>query len=197
MSTCHLALGEMVDFITGRTIVDTHDERARQKIARLLVEEKGYARDDIEVRREIPLNVNGEQTTARVDFLIRVGGRALAVVIFGPGSLVSRERAALAAARLIDRYAVPISIVTNGKDAEVMDTHSGKVIGLGLHAIPSKEEALRRWPTSSLEELPQEKLEKEQRLLYMYDVLARRECEEYVCSLAERHDRSGKKPPSR
>ena len=49
MSTHHLILGETVDYITGQTITDTHDERARQKIARFLVEEKGYAGGDVRV----------------------------------------------------------------------------------------------------------------------------------------------------
>lgn len=61
MSTHHLILGETVDFITGQQIVDTHDERARQKIARFLVENKSYPKEDIEPRREIPLCVDGNR----------------------------------------------------------------------------------------------------------------------------------------
>ena len=41
MSTSHLVLGEMTDYLTGRPILDTHDERARQHVARFLVEESG------------------------------------------------------------------------------------------------------------------------------------------------------------
>ena len=44
----HLILGELIDFITGETIQDTHDERYRQKLARLLVEHKGYVKKEIE-----------------------------------------------------------------------------------------------------------------------------------------------------
>lgn len=183
MSTHHLILGETVDYITGRTIVDTHDERARQKIARFLVEEKGYSRDDIEVRREIPLIVDGNRATSRVDFVIRLDGRAFAIIIFGPGSLVTRERSTLAAARLVESYAVPFAVVTNGKDAEVMETKSGHVIAEGLEAIPSKEEALERIRTLTFEKVPEKRLEKEKRILYVFDVLAERECDEFTCSL--------------
>ena len=38
----HLILGELVDFITGETIRDTHDERFRQNLARMLVNQKGF-----------------------------------------------------------------------------------------------------------------------------------------------------------
>jgi hypothetical protein len=183
VSTHHLILGETVDFITGETIVDTHDERARQKIARFLVEEKGYSKSDIEVRREIPLNVDGNRATAKVDFVIRLDGRAFAIIIFGPGSLVTRERSTLAAARLVESYAVPFAVVTNGKDAEVMETKSGHVIAEGLEAIPSKEEALERIRTLTFEKVPEKRLEKEKRILYVFDVLAERECDEFTCSL--------------
>ncbi len=183
MSTHHLILGETVDYITGRTIVDTHDERARQKIARFLVEEKGYSRDDIEVRREIPLNVDGNRATARVDFVICVDGKAFAIIIFGPGSLVSRERSALAAARLVERYAVPFAVVTNGENAEVLETKSGQVIAEGLEAIPSKGEALEKMGALTFEKVPEKRLEKEKRILYVFDVLSERECDEFTCSL--------------
>jgi hypothetical protein len=178
-----LILGKIVDFITGQQIVDTHDERARQKIARFLVENKGYSKEDIEPRREIPLSVDGNRATARVDFVIRVEGKAFAIIIFGPGSLVSRERSALAAARLVERYEVAFAVVTNGKDAEVLETRSGRVIAEGLDAIPSKEEALERIGALTFEELPAKRLEKEQRILYVFDVLAERECDEFTCSL--------------
>jgi hypothetical protein len=49
----HLILGEINDFINGETIRDTHDERYRQKIARLLVNQKGYLKKDIEPRRRL------------------------------------------------------------------------------------------------------------------------------------------------
>ena len=178
-----LILGKIVDFITGQQIVDTHDERARQKIARFLVESKGYPKEDIDPRRGIPLSVDGNRATARVDFVIRVEGKAFAIIIFGPGSLVSRERSALAAARLVERYEVPFAVVTNGKDAELLETRSGRVIAEGLDAIPSKEEALEKIGALTFQELPAKRLEKEQRILYVFDVLAKRECDEFTCSL--------------
>lgn len=183
MSTHHLILGETIDYITGKTIVDTHDERARQKVARFLVEEKGYSKEDIEVRREIPLDIDGNRGTSKVDFVLRLDGKAFAIIIFGPGSLVTRERSTLAAARLIEDYEVPFAVVTNGKDAEVLETRSSRVVAEGLEAIPSKEEALEIIPTLSFEKVPEKRLEKEKRLLYVLDVLAERECDEFTCTL--------------
>lgn len=183
MSTEHLILGETVDFITGETVVDTHDERARQEIARFLVEQNGYIKKDIETGRNIALALDDQQGVVKVDFVIRLQGKAFAIVRFGPGSLVSRERSALAAARLVEPYVVPYAVVTNGKDAELLDTRSGKVIAEGLDAVPCRAEALKMMDSLVFEQLSAERLAKEKRVLFTFEVLAERECNEYTCSL--------------
>lgn len=183
MAAHHLILGKTIDYITGKEIVDTEDERARQKTARFLVDEKGYSKHDVEVRKEIQLNVDGNRGTSRVDFVVRVDGKAFAIIIFGPGSLVSRERSTLAAARLVESYEVPFAVITNGESAEVLETSSGTVIAEELQALPSKEEAQRQIQTLAFEKVSDKRLEKEQRILYAFDVLAERECNEFTCSL--------------
>ena len=49
----HLILGELVDFISGEILVDTHDERHRQKLARLLVNQKGFLKKEIRPRLDL------------------------------------------------------------------------------------------------------------------------------------------------
>jgi hypothetical protein len=183
MSPHELILGETVDFITGETLVDTIDERARQKIARFLVENKGYSKGEIQARRKITLDVDGNRGTFTVNFVIRVEGKSFMIVIFGPGSLVTRERPALAAARLVEAYEVPCTVVTNGREAEVLETRSGEVIAEGLENIPSKAEALATLATVRFETLAEERLARERRILYAFEVLAERECDEFTCSL--------------
>jgi hypothetical protein len=183
MSTEHLILGKTVDFITGETLVETHDERARQKIARFLVEEKGYAKTDIERRRKISFVLDGRDAVICVDFVIRIEKKAFAVVMFGPGSLVTRERSTLAAARLAEEYVIPYAVITNGQGAELLDTCSGAVLAHGLEAIPLKENAVNMMASLTFESLSQDRLTKERRVLFAFEVLAERECSEYVCRL--------------
>ncbi|MCK4390508.1 MAG: type I restriction enzyme HsdR N-terminal domain-containing protein [Desulfobacterales bacterium] len=177
MCAQQVILGEIQDFITSETLVDTLDERARQKIARFIVEKKGYFKDEIDVRRQITLVVAGKTGTVKVDFVIRVADKAFMIIIFGPGSLVSRERPAVSAARLVKDYEVPFAVVTNGEGAEVLETRSGKVVGEGLQSIPSREDALKKLEKITFEMLSQERLERERRILYAFEVLAARECE--------------------
>ena len=61
------------------------------------------------------------------------------LIKYGPGSLTTRHTPALAAARLVASYQVPIVVVTNGEDAEILDTVSEKVIARGFDQIPNRD----------------------------------------------------------
>lgn len=175
-------LGKTRDFITGREITDTDDERLRQKLARLLVEEKGYAREDIEVKRRLELKIDDKTVLSMVDFVVAMKGRSFMVIRYGPGSLVTRERPALAVARILEPYQIPLTVVTNGEDAEVLDTLSGEVTGTGLHSIPDRE-ALERLSDIPLQPLPAKHLETEKRVLSAYDWLEHSlECDDDWCA---------------
>ena len=178
-----LIFGKTIDFITGETIADTVDERARQKIARFLVEKKGYDRPDIDTRVQIDLCVDGDSGSAVVDFVIRIHSRAVMLILFGPGSLVTRERITISAARLLESYVIPHAVITNGEDAEVMETRTGRVIGWGLDAIFTKDEIAGRFSDLIFESLPESRREKERRILFAMDVLTRRECDEFTCKI--------------
>ena len=88
----HLILGKINDFLTGEVLDDTHDERYRQKIARYLVADKDYAKNDI--RSRIPLIVAAGSRKGRlwVDFAVTVDDHVAMVVKYAPGSLVTRYR---------------------------------------------------------------------------------------------------------
>jgi hypothetical protein len=140
----HLIYGTCTDYLTGESVVDTDDERCRQKLARLLVEGKGYDKKDLEPRLRIETLFAGQYVVSTIDFAASIDSRRFLVIRYGPGSLVTRERPAIAAARvLIPSYQIPLAMVTNGKDAELLDTYTGKVIGQGLEALPDKNSAKR------------------------------------------------------
>lgn len=183
MSTEHLILGETTDFLTGKTIADTHDERARQKIARFLVDEKGYAKADIESRLSLPVEIDGQSGSVRVDFVVRVKGRPFMVVLFRPGSMVSRERTALAVARLLKPEIIPYAVITNAVDAELLETKTGKVIRNGVDAISSRSEAENAGKELMRETLSEARREKEKRILFAMEVLTQKECDDYTCAL--------------
>lgn len=184
MEKHHLVLGETTDFITGETLVDTHDERERQKIAKFLVEVKKFSKTDVSRCVKLPLTVDGDSDTVVIDFVIRIQKRTVLVVKFGPGSIVSRQRPVIAAARLLEPYIIPYAVISNGRDAIVMETVSGKVIGKGLEAILSKKEIEKSMEQMVFDTLSKEKVDKEKRILFCMEVLSERECEcENTCHL--------------
>ncbi len=179
----HLILGTLADLITGETLDDTLDERYRQKIARLLIEAKGFRRTEIEPRRKLVLEAGERRAVIPVDFVVHLEGRAVMLIRFGPGSLVSRERPALAVARLIAPYQVPIAVVTNGEDAEIIEGGSGRVIGRGLDAIPARAELAAALDQFGWPPIAPERARMEARIAFCYDVDDACPCDETICRL--------------
>jgi len=168
----HYIYGTCVDYITGETIVDTDDERCRQDLAKLLVEKKGYAKSDLEPRLRIETLYNGQYVASTIDITVRENDKRFMILRFAPGSIVTRERPAIAAARVLEpSYQIPLVVVTNCKDAEVLDTYTGKVIRQGLDSIPDRKEAESLVRTLRFEPFDDEvKKDRERRILNAYDI---------------------------
>ena len=161
----------IIDFITGQLFIDTDDEGIRQKIERLLVEDKGYSKKDIEVDREFEIVIGEEINRSKVDLIVSVEEKNFMIIKCARGSLISREREVLSCARILDVYPIPFAVVTNGQDAEVLDTISGEVIDYGLEAIPSKLQALEALKRIEFKRLPEERMEKEKRIFLAFDAI--------------------------
>jgi len=168
----HYIYGTCSDYITGETIVDTDDERCRQELARILVEEKGYGKEELDPRLSIETLYCGQFVASSIDITVCVAGKRFMILRFAPGSLVTRERSAIAAARVLEpAYQIPLAVVTNCKDAEVLDTYTGKVIGQGLDAIPGRKEADGLVQRLRFEPFDDKiRIDREKRILNAYDI---------------------------
>lgn len=166
----HLILGELVDFITGETIEDTHDERYRQKLAKLLVEKKDYTKNDIKSRFEIPVSADAKKAIVKVDFVINLTDRICMIMKYSPGSLVTRHRPALAASRLVASYQVPIVVATNGEDADILDGYTNEVISSGLESIPNRELLSKRVADIPFKQISSRQVEMESRIIYAFEI---------------------------
>jgi len=183
MNGHHLILGELTDFITGDTLKDTHDERYRQKIARLLTGQLGYLKADIEPRRALIARADSKKAVLKIDFTITLEGKMCMVLKYGPGSLVTRRRAVLAVSRLIAPYQVPVAVITNGQDAEIINGRSGVVTASGLESIPSKADLTAMAAGETFAPISDKQAEMESRILYCYEVDDRCECDDDICKL--------------
>ena len=177
----HLILGELIDFITGETIQDTHDERYRQKLARLLVEHKGYVKKEIEPRREILVRAQDKKAVIKIDFNVTLFDKIGMIIKYGPGSLVTRRRCVLALSRLVAAYQVPVVVVTNGEDAEIVNGATGEVISFGLESIPDKLELGKRVKQANFNPISARQAEMESRIVYAFEIDGSCACDETIC----------------
>jgi len=169
----HMIYGSLADYLTGEPLVDTDDERYRQKLYRLLVEERGFAREEIRPRLKIETLFADKFVASKIEAVVSLSGSTAMLLRYGPGSLVTRERPALAAARALDpARLIPLAVVSNGEDAELLDSRSGKVLATGLAAIPSKTALIEMLPGLDLSPWPQARREGELRILNAFDLEA-------------------------
>lgn len=180
----HLILGEISDYITGEILADTHDERYRQKIARLLVAHKAYAKTDIHPR--IPLIVAAGNRKGRlwVDLTVSVDDRTAMVIKYGPGSMVTRYRPALAISRLVAPYQVPVVVVTNGQAADILDGKSGKLIASGFDRIPSRGDLAQQMRQADWSPITSERAGMEARIVYAFEIDGSCPCDDTTCRIA-------------
>jgi hypothetical protein len=119
----------------------------------------------------IETDFSGRPVRSVIDLTVILEGRRTMIIRYAPGSLVTRERPAIAAARLLEpEYMIPLVVVTNCRDAELLDTGSGKVLETGLTAIPKRGQLEKL--SAGLAFLPlvdAQKREREARILHIYD----------------------------
>lgn len=179
----HLILGELIDFLTGKTIEDTHDERLRQQVAKWLVQKKGYGKKDLESGEKIFVSFGGIRARVPLDFRITIQNRTAMIVKYGPGSILTRHRSALALSRLAAPYQIPVVVVTNGRDADVLEGGTGRCIGQGFEAIPSRQHLAKIVSDADWKPLPEKQVEMESRVLYAYEIDDACPCDNTVCRL--------------
>ena len=177
----HLIMGQLTDCVTGRTLPDTHDERYRQRIARLLIETRGYPRQAIHPRVPIDLNVDARSARIRLDFVVRLEDRIVLLIKYGPGSLVTRHQIAYAAAHALAAYVVPFSIVTNGEDAHWLDNTRRRLVDQGLDAIWDYRTLVEKAQKRSPADVADWQAEMAARILWAYEVDGRCPCDDTVC----------------
>jgi len=183
MNGHHLVLGNLTDTITGETLADTHDERYRQALAHLLIDQKGYDKRNVTPRRPLTVRAGDCQAIIKIDFVVMVADRLAMVIKYGPGSIVTRHRTALAVSRLLAPYQIPVVVATNGEDADIIDGHTGQVVDHGLAHIPERSVLRERVETFSFPPISPERAVMESRVVYAYEVDGSCPCDDTICRL--------------
>ena len=168
MESCGFLGGYVDDFITGRQLPDSDNERIRQKLERFLVEEKGYAPDTITIDHPFEIRCIKDSETATADLVVTVDGKPLMLMQCHRGSIVTRHREAISAARLAVDLVIPITVVTNGEDMDILDTWTGEVRASGWESLPDLSQAQNLVKAEKFEPWPDHKRERESRVFLAF-----------------------------
>jgi len=169
MAEINNSVSTMIDFVTGETIPDIGAEANRQALEQVLVNRLEYEKKDIAVDVDIEMTIGGEIYRSQIDLVVSVDGIRFMAIKCAAGSLGSREREILAAARLLDTYQIPVAVVSDGKTAMVLDTLTGKKIGEGLTEIPTKVQAREIIRSEGFHPLAPERIDREKLIFRSYD----------------------------
>jgi type I restriction and modification enzyme subunit R-like protein len=137
----------------------------------MLLKGKGYDPADIAKQVFFDVTLGAETVRSRVDYLVSVEGRAAMVIKCAAGSLSSRERHVVAAARVLGPLPIPVAVVMDPMSAVVLDSATGKVTGEGFDAIPTKPELIALLSAKVTKPIPADKLEREKRVLLAFDAI--------------------------
>jgi hypothetical protein len=152
---------QITDYITGKAIDNVGSEVSRQSFEKFLVETKGYRKQEIQVDEPLTVQFKAQDYPSSIDLVVCLDDRAVMAVTCVAGSIGSYEREILAGARLVRPYQIPFAVSTDARDAVVMDTLSGKTIGKGLAAVPSREQMEKLLPDLIFKPFDPEKKERE------------------------------------
>ena len=161
----------VVDYITGETKPDTGAEANRQKVERRLVEEKGYAKSEIEVDAGIAVDIKGECYRSKVDLIVSVSGKPFLAIKCAAGSLDSREREIISAARLFADSQLPFAAASDGDNMIVWDAISGKCVGKSFQDLMDRQAAEQYLAGMKPAELAPRDRERQQLIFKSYDTM--------------------------
>ncbi|MBI9076372.1 MAG: type I restriction enzyme HsdR N-terminal domain-containing protein [Desulfatibacillum sp.] len=160
----------LTDKVTGLSVPNVGAEANRQEVEQVLMEIKGYAPGDIAVDTPVAIEANGISYHSALDLVVSVEGKPVMVIKCAAASLGSREREVLAAARVCLETAPPLAAASDGRDWLVWDVNTGKAVGQGLEAVPSRNKALEILSRYVPRQLPEKILARERIIFRSYDM---------------------------
>lgn len=175
----------ITDYLSGDKIDLTTYEDIRQSIARLLVEEKKYPLENIRSKYDLDLDLEGMKYTITIDFVVYHQERAILILSFCPGAVSTFITQNICLARIFPDYPVPFVIVTDSKDAALIDVKSKKEICRGYTCIPSWDVLLEMVGNAEPFSIPSQRKEKDKRVAYAMFALSDGCCSSQCSSNSE------------
>jgi hypothetical protein len=137
-----------------------------------LLNTKGYSPRDLRVNYAVELTLSdGKIFPTAADVLVVVDDYPVMFVKCSMSSLASWDRHSVAFCRVAAGKQIPFAVVTDGTDIRLISGLDGSVTEGKLENIPSREEMLRVLSAMTVTCYPEEKCEKERRILFAFDAI--------------------------
>ncbi len=155
------------DYLSGEEINATTYEDLRQDIVKMMVEEKGYPKENIHSKYPIKFDIDGKEFVKNIDFVVFLDEKPLMVVIFCAGEIETYVREAVSLSRLIPDFPARFSLVTDTQSYILLSAKDGEIISKGSYEnFPRWESIIKLTHTFSEFLVDKDKIEKEKRILY-------------------------------
>jgi hypothetical protein len=162
----------ITDYLTGLEIMDTTYEDLRQALAKLLVEDRKYPRENIRSKYPLDYAISGDPHSVALDLAVfSPEGEPLLALVFCPGEVGTFVRESVAAARIHLPSPFPLVIVTDSMDLQLVETRTAEVIGTGFNAVPRWGDLPALAQAHPCPKPGEDRLDKERRILAAYDGL--------------------------
>ncbi|KAF0185805.1 MAG: hypothetical protein FD164_66 [Nitrospirae bacterium] len=137
-----------------------------------LLTTKGYLPADLRINHTAELTLaDGKTFQTPADILVVIDDKPALFVKCSMSSLVSWDRHAVAFCRVGAGKPIPFALVTDGADIRLISGLDGSVSEGRLEDIPSREEMIRVLASMTVSCYPEEKCDKERRILYAFDAI--------------------------
>lgn len=164
---------KLKDYLTGKEIDATTYEDLRQEIARVLVEEKYYPKENIESKTKMEFEIEGKNLHREIDYVVFYNKKPIMVVTFCAGEIETYVRETLAMARLFKKGAAKFALITDTQNFILTFAKDGEIIKKGpFKEIPAWDEIITLNDNYPDFEFPSDKRPKEERILYALSALS-------------------------
>lgn len=137
-----------------------------------LLNTKGYQPGDLSVNHAVDLALtDGTAFPATADVLVSISARPFLLVKCSMSSLASWDRHAVAFCRVGAGQQIPFAVITDGVEVRLISGLDGSVSEGALDVIPSRTEALKVLAAVLPSSYPEEKCDRELRILYAFDAI--------------------------
>ncbi len=141
----------------------------KQIVWEILIFDKKFKSSEVLVDPNFIIKLTECETNVSIDFLIKIGSDGFMVIKCSSSAIESWERYIMAFARAVLDYQIPYAVVTDGKDAKIINVLKRTSNYESINNIFSREQAVEIMKTFQKIPCPANRAEKEKRIIYAFE----------------------------